>query len=384
MSGAKRARIVSLAAIGLLWSGLIGGASLASCATLAGCATLADSGGGDVHLPNALSGPFREIHREELGNTRTAPYALRDDKRFSRDPSVVDNDGDPNTLPIRAYFARSQFEEGQTPDPAVAPVEIIVHSAIDGRSLDRNPEVALQAEQAWEGGTIGAPSALLVDGQTWLYYAAAGGIGLATSDDGFNFSRVGQEPVLGPASAGWDSGAVPSSPSVLRLGDGRFRMFYQASAMGGASAIGEAESSDGLSWTRRGDSPALAPHPPTTDPYELAYDEAGVSAPHAIVSKSSLGRDILWLYYGARAADGKQTIGLAARYGFDAPLQRAAAPVFGTSGSLLPTEPCVLRYPGFTLLFVTQLAGSTSALQYPAVAVGVAPATVGLPPPDPP
>ncbi len=373
----KRRRLRRLLVV---WVVMGGSAAVAE----VGCATLADSGGGDVHMPNAQAGPFREIRREELGNTRTAPYALRDDKRFARDISVVDSDGDPNTLPMRAYVARNSFDKDQSPDPAAPSVEIVVHTAVDGRSLDRNPTVVLQAEQTWEGGTIGAPSALLIDGQTWLYYAATGGIGLAISTDGVSFSRQGQQPVLSAPSTGWDSDVVPSSPSVLRLPDGRYRMFYQATTSSGQAAIGEAESTDGVSWTRRGDAPVVAPRPTTDDPYELANAEAGVSAPYAIVGKSALDRDILWLYYGAEAADGKQTIGLAARYGFDEPLQRATAPVFGTSGSLQPTEPCVMRYPDFTLLFVTELAGSTSAQSYPAVAIGVAPATVGLPAPDPP
>jgi hypothetical protein len=58
--------------------------------------------------------------------------------------------------------------------------------------------------------------------------------------------------------------------------------------------------------------------------------------------------------------------------------------VFGSSGDLAPTEPWVLRYADHSVLFVTEQAGTTSAQDYPAVAVGVAPATFSLGPPDPP
>ena len=76
-------------------------------------------------------------------------------------------------------------------------------------------------------------------------------------------------------------------------------------------------------------------------------------------------------------------IALASRYDAEG-LPWASAPVFGSTGALEPSEPCVLRYPSFSLLFATAKAGTSVAQSYPAVAVGVAPATVKLPAPDPP
>lgn len=338
----------------------------------AACATIADTGGGDENLPGARVGPFREINREELGNTRVAPYALRDDADFPRDVAVVDVDGDSATLEAWGYAARTVPMPNVDPDPSAPPTAIVRYTAADGRSFDRNPETVLEPEQDWEGGTVGAPAALFVGDQLWLYYAAAGGIGLARSDDGVSFTRS-DGPVLA-AGAGWEQGP-PSSPAVIRLTDGTFQMFYDAPTSAGR-AVGQAQSDDGLTWTAVGQVPVIAPEAP--------IDAAGAEAPWAILAESAEGRLIQYLYYGATDADGRSTVALAAREGTSGRFQRATGPVFGSAGSLGPTQPCVMRYPDFTLLFATQLAGTSSAQQYPAVAIGVAPATIALPPPNPP
>jgi hypothetical protein len=327
---------------------------------LAGCATLADAGGGSDNLPNAGAGPFREIRREELGQSRPAPYALRDDDAFERDPSVLDVDGDPATLEAWIYAARTVFDEDVEPDPTVLPNSIVRHVALDGRSFAFQRDEVLRPEAAWEGETVGAPSALRVDGEVWLYYAAAGGIGLAKSADGVSFARVNDGLVLGPGN-GWEGGATPRSPAVLRLPDASLRLYY-AVTVDGRSVIAEATSPDGVEWAR-GSEPLLVG-----------------DAPSALFATSAEGRLIEYLYYGAVDASGDRAIGMAARFDGAGAFVPAAAPVFG-SAKLAPNEPCVVRFAGFALLYVTQKAGLTSALDYPAVAVGVAPADVALPPP---
>lgn len=338
------------------------------------CATLADTGGGDQNLPNARVGPFREIAQEELGNNRVAPYALRDDDDFPRDASVMDVDGDPATLEAWGYVARTEPDPDADPDPAAPPTAIVRHVGLDGRSFDRNPVTVLEPAEAWEGGTVGAPSALRVGEEVWLYYGGSEGIGLATSSDGASFSRVGDGPVLAMADGGWEL-SPPRNPGVIRLTDGRFQLFYDAETDAGP-AIGEARSDDGITWTRVGEAPVLAP--------ASTIDAAGAEAPWPLVAESAEGRSIEYLYYGAVDADGKATVAIAAREGTTGNFQRGTGAVFGSGGSLGPTQPCVLRYPEHTLLFATQLAGISSAQQYPAVAIGVAPATIALPAPEPP
>jgi hypothetical protein len=351
---------------------------------LASCATLPESDG-DGYLPNALAGPFRELARTELGNSRAAPHVLDDDARFSRDPSVVDLDGDPSTLAVAGFFAVTQ-RPGATPaDPLAPPNAIVRHDARDGRSFNRSPVTVLEPEAPWEGGTVGAPSALLVRGELWLYYAAAGGIGLARSSDGVAFRRE-PAPVLAPERGGWERGATPASPGVIALPDGSFRMFYEVPGEGGASSIGEARSADGIRWARAGEGPALAPSPA---PFgegsdEAPYDDAAVGDPAPVLATSATGRRILRVYYAGWSRAGRSVIGLAARVGDEMPFRRAVSPVFGAASTQDPRAPCVTVYPDFALLFATERAGTGQNQSYPAVIAGVAPADAALPPPGQP
>jgi hypothetical protein len=339
--------------------------------SLSACATLPEPGGGDKDLPNAGAGPFRALRLEEVGNSRSAPQVLFDRDTFPRDPAVVDLDGDPATLEVAGYFGA--VPEGSPPD---APTTGLVrYGAIDGRSFDRAADVVLEPAEAWEGGILGAPSALRFQGEIWLYYAAAGGIGLARSADGRVFTRE-PDPVLTPDAAGWEQGAVPRSPGVVELWDGSLRMFYEVPGPAG-SRIGEARSGDGVLWTRVGEGPALEPAADTED----AYDGASVGAPYPVTALSATGERILRVYYSAASQSDRFAIGLAARFGPDGPLERAISPVFGAGSSLGAREPCALLFNGFSLLFVTQRTDTGEADL--AVAAGVAPATAPLPPPNP-
>ncbi|WP_437321499.1 hypothetical protein [Sorangium sp. So ce385] len=365
--------------------------ALALCAVpwpLGSCATLPSEEADAGSLPNALAGPFREIDQEELGNSRAAPHVMNDDARFARDASVVDLDGDPSTLAAAGFFAATLGPDDAEPDPLAPPNAIVRYEAADGRSFERSPVTVLAPELPWEGGTVAAPSALLLGGEIWLYYAAEGGIGVARSADGAAFARE-PAPVLAPTAPGdgWERGAVPGSPGVVRLPDGSLRMFYVVAGDGGASFVGEARSDDGLAWERVGDGPALAPAPLPAAGASAAEDEpfdsAAVFDPAPVLAVSATGRPILRVYYAGRDGAGRSAIGLAARSGHDGPLQRAAAPVFGASSALAPRAPWVAAYPGFSLLFVTQAAGTRDGEDHPAVAAGVAPADASLPPPEP-
>ncbi len=347
---------------------------------LGACATIPEPGGGGENLPSAVAGPFRALLQDELGNNRVAPNAVDDDV-FSRDPSVIDVDGDPTTLAVAGYFGAAVAQGGVKPAATDPTRAILRFGALDGRSFDQAAEVVLAPTEAWEGGVIGQPCALHVGAEIWLFYAAAGGIGLAKSSDGHAFTRV-PGPVLGPNIIGWDRDAVPSSPGVVEYPDGSLRMFYEVAIGPDSTAIGEASSSDGITWARRGFGPALAPSAPGTDA-DPPYDDASVGSPAPAIVTSGTGRAILRVYHGARNHLGARVIGLGARYldDSDPPLQRATAPVFGTTKPLSPTEPSVLIYPDFTLLFATQKSSTTDA--HPAVAVAAAPALAVLPPPDP-
>lgn len=348
---------------------------LAALLALSACATLPESAGGQTGIPNADAGPFRALVSAEIGGARIAPNGLEDDNDYGRDPAILRADDDPSSMAVFGYVAAAA---GESAAPTTPTSTIARYGATDGRTFDFSDLVVLEADQPWEGGLMAAPAVLRAGGEILLYYAGAGGIGLAKSADGMTFTKV-QGPVLTPDPSGWEHGAVPASPGVVELDDGTFRMFYEVAVAIGEDAIGEASSPDGVSWTRLGSGPALAPSAGDAHAATLPYDGASVGSPFPMLATSAEGRAILRVYYGATDGSGVRTIGLAARYGTDGALQRAETPVFGSSSTLAPREPCVVGFGDVALLYVTESSGTTDTT--PAVAEGVAPATATLPPP---
>jgi hypothetical protein len=344
------------------------------------CATIPEAAGGDEGLPNAGAGPFRALTSAELGNNRSGPNGLTDSRGFARDVAVVDLDGKPDTFDVAAFVAVAVKENGVDPTPASPTGAIQRFGAVDGRSFDRAALVVLTPDAAWEGGVLASPAVVRAGSELFLYYGAAGGIGLARGGaDGMSFTKV-SGPVLGPSAGGWEAATTPRSPGVVKLADGSFRMFYEVPLPSG-SVLGEARSSDGVSWERMGSGPALGGATRVDDAGDVPYDAGGVGSPFPMLATSADGREILRVYYGATDSMGTKTIGLAARYGTEGALQRGVAPVFGTGKPLGPGEPCVVAFSGFSLLYATEL--SSTSDKDPAVAVGVAPATAVLPPPMP-
>ena len=118
----------------------------------------------------------------------------------------------------------------------------------------------------WDAATLGWPM-VIKDGAGYLMWycgsnGTVSGIGYATSPDGITWTKYPGNPVLSPAASGWDSVSV-GCPSVMKVGR-YFRMYYVGSAAG-TNALGEAESGDGISWTRSPNNPILSPTPATFD-----------------------------------------------------------------------------------------------------------------------
>lgn len=134
----------------------------------------------------------------------------------------------------------------------------------------------------WDEGGIETPSVVKTpNGKYYLYYSGdvpprgsnSWSIGLATSDDGINWTKFGSGPIL-DGRGGWEGPFFEGSgrrrrrvggacePSVLYDSKaGLFRMWY--SALGArnnktAFRMGYATSSDGIKWTARPD-PVLEP-----------------------------------------------------------------------------------------------------------------------------
>ena len=128
----------------------------------------------------------------------------------------------------RLYFHR--YIHPRSPDPNGGR-QILSALSSDGLEWEFEPGVRIAQETARETFAVYSPEVVrLGDGRYRMYYAAwsegiDGGVFTATSTDGLAW-RKEPEPCLdlgGPL----DSGMV-SEPCVTELPDGRFRLFYEA------------------------------------------------------------------------------------------------------------------------------------------------------------
>ncbi len=341
---------------------LLGGvAASLRCATLA-----ADAGDIDAVRPNAHAGPFRPLKAGELANgVGVAPYPLSSDSRRFRSPSVVDlaQSGAPGAT---ALYALADQEGTSGVYRFLGP---------DARSfgkLSEPSEPVLSATDAWEGAAIEDPSAHRVGDEIWLVYAGSEGIGLARSSDGIHFDKA-PGPVLDASGAPpWEGDDAPRAPCLLVLGEADLRLFYAA-----GGRIGEARSSDGVSWQRLADGPVLEPAGGPGFDAGGVFDQTAVGDPWALAATTAEGRRLTRVYYAGSASDGRAGIGLAARFADEGPLERAVGPVF--PADLDARSPSVLAFASLTLLYVSELAGTGDNEAFPAIAVGVAPATLAIP-----
>jgi hypothetical protein len=345
------------------------------------CATTGARGEGDPDLPTAGVGPFRKLGADEVPGI--APFVLEDRVAVYREPAVLAPDGEG---PGAILYAVARGEGG----------DVIVRTrADDGRAFyggsgdfGKTPPVVLSATMPWEGTSLGGPFVLRVGGEVLLYYGAAGGIGLARSTDGGLVFRKEARPVLERDQASpWETTQV-RAPSVHALPGGGLRMFYASGA-----SIGEAESLDGVHFTRvdpdpstRVIEPVLGPSLPAP-PGTLLQDERGpfdtasVGDPCAAVRITPAGRFHVRVLYTGTDASGASSIGLAARYGERGPLMRNPAPVYAVSAK--ESAPALLEVAGGSYLYVQQERRADARLSYMAIAGAFAPGTTTLPAPVP-
>ncbi len=326
---------------------------LTPCLAAAACATLANEAGDDDAVrPNNKAGPFRYLVRPELASN--APYTLRRRSVDHRDATLLALDGQRVALYAPATIG------------GVSGIYRFI--AEDGRSFLEQPDPSapiLQAAEAWEGATLEAPSVARVGGEVWLAYSGAEGIGIARSGDGTSFSNAASPALSVSGAKPWEGSAVPAAPALLPLSSGVTVLFFAANGR-----IGEARSGDGSTWTRE-ELPVLEAGAGD------AFDAMAVGDPEAWAATTAEGRAVTRLYYTGTSNSGATGVGLAGRYASSGPMSRNPAPAL--TGPRLPRAPAVLPRDGYTLLFVTQRAGSDDDEAFPAIAVGIAPATRRLP-----
>ena len=99
------------------------------------------------------------------------------------------------------------------------------------KKFEGNPILSPNPENTWESLVVCNPAACYENGKFYLLYRAAGDdaehyihIGLAVSEDGFNFKRVSDNPVLSPTPNSFDAGSV-EDPRIVKFED-EFYMTY--------------------------------------------------------------------------------------------------------------------------------------------------------------
>lgn len=358
-------------------------APLALVAVLApSCATTGAEGEGDRNLPTTGVGPFRKLGVDEVAGI--APFVFDDRTALYREPAVLAPEVPADDSPAILYVVGRR-----------AKADVIVRTrADDGRAFfgtsgdfGKTPPVVLAADAPWEGPSLSGPSVLRVRAQILLYYAAAGGIGLARSDDGLTFQKVAGPIVTRDPRSSWETTEL-RAPSVYALPDGRLRMLYAS-----GSSIGEAESTDGIHFARVDPDPSTPSIEPVLGPAAPAapgsllpnerppFDTGRVGDPCAATRITPGGRlQIRVLYTGADDA-GVTAIGFAARYGESGPLvrQTRAAPVYSVGAN--ESAPALLELPGGSYLYVQQDRRVDAQLTYTAIAGAFAPGSVKLPTP---
>ena len=360
--------------------------ALAGLAALApSCATTGAEGQGDLNLPTTGVGPFRKLGVEEVAGI--APFVFDDRTALYREPAVLAPE-DPARIdsPAILYAVARR-----------AKADVIVRTrADDGRAFygtsgdfGKTPPVVLAADAPWEGPSLAGPFVIRVRAEILLYYSAQGGIGMARSSDGLSFQKVAG-PIFSrdPAST-WETTEV-RAPSVYALADGRLRMLYAS-----GSSIGEAESTDGIHFTRVDPDPSTAAIEPVLGPAAPAppgsllpnerppFDTGGVGDPCAATRITPDGRFHVRVLYTGTDDTGATAIGFAARYGETGPLlrQTRAAPVYSVGAK--EAAPALFELPGGSYLYVQQDRRVDAMLTYTAIAGAFAPGGVTLPTPAP-
>jgi predicted GH43/DUF377 family glycosyl hydrolase len=135
----------------------------------------------------------------------------------------------------------------------------------------------LTPTQAWESGGIISPR-MLKEGNTYkMWYTGFGSnwqIGLATSEDGINWTKWAGNPVLRVGNPG-DFDSQHTYTGIVLFHNGKYWMWYSGHN-GVKWQIGLATSPDGIQWTKDPNNPVLRVGNPG------AWDETHVYAPSVV------------------------------------------------------------------------------------------------------
>ncbi len=268
-----------------------------ACLAVPACSTIGDRGGMAEGYPHGGTGQFRILDAEEVGVAGRRLIALQN---IATEAAMVADD--------YLFYTAAPRIDMPPEEPMDQPEGEIFWDAFEPRAIYRSEPRddlgfspgarVLAASQPWEGEEVFDPW-VVVDGDTVrMYYAAEGGIGVATAGAVDGSFTNDDAPILDADDA---FEGVPRRPSVVRGPDGAWWMYYDA-----GDAIGVARSEDGVSFARiDGDAstPAIDPIVPTGEDNELTV-ELSIGRPGAVSLETVTGRHLVRLYFESRRDDG--------------------------------------------------------------------------------
>lgn len=246
-----------------------------------GCSTIGDPGGTPDGLPHGGTGQFRLLGRDEVGIIGSLPGRAM----------VVVNDAIESAHALDGHLFYATGPDLETPPmlPMDHPPNEIFWPAFEGRRIHRGTSretgvgafdaggAVLTASEAWEDGEVFDPWVTIGDdGTARLYYAGAGGIGVAEapSIDG-TFTRASLSAIVPDAR----------HPTVIIGPDRAWWMYYDT-----GSGIEAARSDDGIAFTPMG--------PITLTGEDLGEGtERRVASPGAVRIDTRAGRTLFRLYF---------------------------------------------------------------------------------------
>jgi hypothetical protein len=237
------------------------------------------------------------------------------------------------------FFERREYEIDENGRRTPVSSEILMGRSSDAFTweLYNDGRPVLEAGLAWEDGFVGAPTVLATEGGFTMWYAGGigEGIGVAVSENATDWTKVSSEPVV-VGDQNWEGGHV-GAPSVV-YHNHLFRMYYSGGrtdqtpfAQFAGYLIGYADSSDGMSWTKRdternssaaGDDVNFIFSP--SQEWEGINTEEGITG--AVASPSILithpaDRDVVLMYYSGNFAGDpalhNMSVGIAGSYDYN-------------------------------------------------------------------
>lgn len=116
------------------------------------------------------------------------------------------------------------------------------------------PVLTRGADGEWDSVDVLNPSVIVFNDMYYNYYSGYDGeewhTGVAVSEDGVTWNKYEKNPVLSTSEEGWDSSYIAANGSAIVV-DGKVYYYYQGSDENGTARIGLAISEDGYNFTKQ-------------------------------------------------------------------------------------------------------------------------------------